>query len=247
MIKLFRNIRKNLLNEGKTSKYFKYAIGEIILVVIGILIALSINNWNQNRINETKLKSYLTELVKDLKNDTLNIRISINRAQKSNIKNKAFLAIKDYNAIPIDSLEKSLETFYSDIRFSSSTFQKIESSGITNFGEYENLIEELKIYYNFIIPSNLSFEGTHNRAVDNEDNYWRYNQNHYEFTYDEELATYQSKEDAKRELVKSLQSPIARNILKINYRRNKNSIKRLKKLNNYIINLIETTESKLND
>ena len=44
MIKFFRNIRKNLLMENKTSKYFKYAIGEIILVVIGILIALQINN-----------------------------------------------------------------------------------------------------------------------------------------------------------------------------------------------------------
>jgi hypothetical protein len=51
MIKLFRNIRKNLLNEGRTTKYFKYAIGEIILVVIGILIALQINDWNQKRLN----------------------------------------------------------------------------------------------------------------------------------------------------------------------------------------------------
>lgn len=50
MIKLFRNIRQNLLNEGKTSKYIKYVIGEIILVVIGILIALQVSNWNQNRI-----------------------------------------------------------------------------------------------------------------------------------------------------------------------------------------------------
>lgn len=49
MIKFFRRIRQNLLNEGKTSKYFKYAIGEIILVVIGILIALQINNWNEHR------------------------------------------------------------------------------------------------------------------------------------------------------------------------------------------------------
>ncbi|MBK8633970.1 MAG: hypothetical protein IPN72_10580 [Saprospiraceae bacterium] len=47
MIKLFRNIRQSLLAEGKTSKYLKYAIGEIILVVIGILIALSINTWNK--------------------------------------------------------------------------------------------------------------------------------------------------------------------------------------------------------
>jgi hypothetical protein len=53
MINFFRKIRKNLLMENKTGKYFKYAIGEIILVVIGILIALSINNWNENR----KLKS----------------------------------------------------------------------------------------------------------------------------------------------------------------------------------------------
>ena len=52
MIKLFRRIRKNLLFEGKTGKYLKYAIGEIVLVVIGILIALSIHNWNEKRIEK---------------------------------------------------------------------------------------------------------------------------------------------------------------------------------------------------
>jgi len=49
MIKFFRHIRHNLMETGKTSKYLKYAIGEIVLVVIGILIALSINNWNESR------------------------------------------------------------------------------------------------------------------------------------------------------------------------------------------------------
>ncbi len=44
MINYLRNIRKTLLKDGKTNRYFKYAIGEIVLVVIGILIALSINN-----------------------------------------------------------------------------------------------------------------------------------------------------------------------------------------------------------
>lgn len=48
MIKIFRNIRKNLLKEGKTTKYFKYAIGEIILVVIGILIAPSKSAFNND-------------------------------------------------------------------------------------------------------------------------------------------------------------------------------------------------------
>ncbi len=62
MIKLFRNIRQNLLNEGKTSKYLKYAIGEIVLVVIGILIALQANNWNENRISYTKKEKLLHAL-----------------------------------------------------------------------------------------------------------------------------------------------------------------------------------------
>ena len=60
MIKFFRKIRQNLIMENKKGKYFKYAIGEIILVVVGILIALSINNWNEKRkvvqdIEETKI------------------------------------------------------------------------------------------------------------------------------------------------------------------------------------------------
>lgn len=71
MIKFFRNIRKSLVNEGKTSKYLKYAIGEIVLVVIGILIALQINNWNQERLNKnfeiTMLKQLKTALKSDLR------------------------------------------------------------------------------------------------------------------------------------------------------------------------------------
>jgi len=64
MIKFFRRIRQKLLSENKFSKYFIYAIGEIVLVVIGILIALSINNWNQQRIalNEEKV---LLNILKD--------------------------------------------------------------------------------------------------------------------------------------------------------------------------------------
>lgn len=69
MIKLFRNIRKNLLIEDKTSKYLKYAIGEIVLVVIGILIALQINNWNQNRIENEALRGYLKNIKSNIKND----------------------------------------------------------------------------------------------------------------------------------------------------------------------------------
>ena len=67
MIKLFRNIRKKLVAEKpsaqRTTNYLKYAIGEIVLVVIGILIALTINNWNENRIAALQETSYLKSLI----------------------------------------------------------------------------------------------------------------------------------------------------------------------------------------
>lgn len=95
MIKFFRKIRQNLLSEGKTGKYIKYAIGEIVLVVIGILIALQINNWNENRkeaiIERESYENLLTSLTKDslelakiirLQNQSL---VDQNRFIKSNL------------------------------------------------------------------------------------------------------------------------------------------------------------------
>jgi len=62
MIKFFRHIRQNLIMENKTSKYLKYAIGEIVLVVIGILIALQINNWNQKRLDNIERHGILKNM-----------------------------------------------------------------------------------------------------------------------------------------------------------------------------------------
>jgi hypothetical protein len=59
-------MRKTLIPENKFGRYFFYAIGEIVLVVIGILIALSINNWNQNRLNKNEEHKYLAELKKEI-------------------------------------------------------------------------------------------------------------------------------------------------------------------------------------
>ena len=69
MIKFFRKIRQNLLMENKTEKYFKYAIGEIVLVVIGILIALQVSNWNKLRVEQNIMNAYYTKLVTTLKTD----------------------------------------------------------------------------------------------------------------------------------------------------------------------------------
>ena len=66
MIKFFRKIRQQLLTENKLSKYLLYAIGEIILVIIGILIALQINNWKDKRIEIRELEVALHAMIDEL-------------------------------------------------------------------------------------------------------------------------------------------------------------------------------------
>ena len=86
MIKLFRNIRQNLLMENKTGKYFKYAIGEIVLVVIGILIALQINNWNEHKKEQAFEKEILEQIRVNLIKDKLtleDIRVNFKNALSS--------------------------------------------------------------------------------------------------------------------------------------------------------------------
>ncbi len=71
MLFLFRKLRKSEMQKKSFVKYFKYAIGEIILVVVGILIALQINNWNSSRIQQNKEQSYLKEIQNSLYKDSL--------------------------------------------------------------------------------------------------------------------------------------------------------------------------------
>ncbi len=73
MIKFFRHIRKSLLEQNKMGKYFKYAIGEIILVMIGILLALQVNNWNNNRIAQNEEKEVIAKLHNDFLENKKNL------------------------------------------------------------------------------------------------------------------------------------------------------------------------------
>ena len=98
MIKFFRTIRQNLIMENKTGKYFKYAIGEIVLVVIGILIALQINNWNEAQKAKANTVTYVNNLLNDLIKDTLMYSFHINdtklKFQNSKLLNEYINGIK---------------------------------------------------------------------------------------------------------------------------------------------------------
>ncbi|MCB0461551.1 MAG: hypothetical protein KDC81_02495 [Flavobacteriaceae bacterium] len=142
MIKFFRNIRKQLLGEGKTSKYFKYAVGEIQLVVIGILIALQINNWNENRKLESSKHKLLLALKKELVNNKNAMDDYLLEMHKSNAKfNKVLLySVGQYN-IPTDSLKYYLSNMVYGRTLS--LLNSVQEEAI-NSGKFELLNDSLK-------------------------------------------------------------------------------------------------------
>ena len=77
MIKFFRKIRYELMEKNKTGKYFKYAIGEIVLVVIGILIALQLNNLNEERKNARDLRPALQALQSEIQENIFYLNTQI--------------------------------------------------------------------------------------------------------------------------------------------------------------------------
>ena len=110
MIKFFRKIRFDLMEKNKTGKYLKYAIGEIVLVVIGILIAVSINNWNENRINSLSESLLLKEINTEFKFNKVElestVRAYVRIRDQCNYLRKSFPIVP--SEIDKDSLSKAL-------------------------------------------------------------------------------------------------------------------------------------------
>lgn len=78
MLPFFRKIRWRLARDNQFFKYSRYAIGEIVLVVIGILIALQINNWNEDKVRDDNLRIYMNNMIRDLNSDIRSLAINGN-------------------------------------------------------------------------------------------------------------------------------------------------------------------------
>ena len=151
MIKFFRKIRQKLLSENKTGKYFKYAFGEILLVVVGILIALSINNWNENKQNSTKEQKYLLGLKNDLANQ---INILKERKQFYDfIINRGESILVDFSAKgklqAIDSINTKLSVMMYALSYPNikTTFNELNTTGQINLIQKDSLRSKIIKYY----------------------------------------------------------------------------------------------------
>ena len=143
MIKFFRNIRQNLLMKNQIGKYYKYAFGEIVLVVIGILIALSINNWNEGRKNEIKQSILIKNIIEDLRLDSIHINKSL-----SEVENQKSL-VDDLIAKSLNKEKKLNYKLIGLLRFSSDfrpISQKNHSVSVSNLDD-DYIREVLQSYF----------------------------------------------------------------------------------------------------
>ena len=163
MVKIFRNIRQKLAAENKVMAYLRYAIGEILLVVIGILIALQVNNWNELRKQNIAEIEFIEGVKKDLKQDKQYIELVLKqmnpRIDAFNLLNNDELSkthIKNINAV--DSLLRIYfspgeRTFYPV----SGSFQSAVSGNELNNYKNKDIIGSIVKLYN----------STYSRLIDN--------------------------------------------------------------------------------
>ncbi len=153
MIKFFRKIRRNLLSEGKTGKYFKYAIGEIVLVVIGILIALQINTWNESRKQKQIEKQVLKSLFQEIEKDKAALKKIDNQYNRDLRQITYFRNIywkEQHNMADALALNNFRGFFNRDVNPNRITYDEMISTGKLYYLSKQNLVNKIINYYELI-------------------------------------------------------------------------------------------------
>ena len=165
MIKFFRHIRQNFIKEGKTANYLKYAIGEIVLVVIGILIALQINNWNEGNKEKIKIHTNILSILDDIKEDSIAIHNLMNILSQQKHSAAHIVPIMESKTKVIqDSLKFILDfntlTGTPIITQRNNTWQLLTSSGQLSEFPDKTLLKLLQDYYYDYNYLNTNFSNT---------------------------------------------------------------------------------------
>lgn len=163
MLKFFRTIRKKLIEEDNIRKYLVYAIGEILLVVIGILIALQVNNWNQNRLDSAAAANAQVRMLDDLYNELAVIEASL--LYLNTVKNYASRAISVFESGELQDGQSS-DSFLIDLYQASqmyeasqskSTYLELLASGKIEFIEDDALRSSIIGYYTYDWSNSIVF------------------------------------------------------------------------------------------
>ena len=224
MLPFFRKIRWRLAQDNQFLKYSRYAIGEIVLVVIGILIALQINNWNEAKKEHQLFLSNLRSMRNDLISDTLSFNKYIEFQEQSSQLKEILLREDSYDEYTLDSLIILIQPFTDVNKINTKTYEKIDWSSVKKEESLDNLVSDIQNYY-------IVRKSTHDANVEwdvtfalKEAEYW-YFHNSFEQSYLESVDIHipYLSSDAQRlsDLKEELQTVKVRNLIRMAiYRKN---------------------------
>jgi len=153
VFRLFRKIREEILLGKKTRRYAGYAAGELVLVVLGILIALQINNWNEERIEQQQIADYAHALIKDLERDLAMIEIIKTEIDVLIEKIDTLAAYVESGSIEemrnIDLYYLMRAPFYRPYAWNRTALEQIKSSGALRQMKNQELAEKISAYEAF--------------------------------------------------------------------------------------------------
>ncbi len=158
MIRFFRQIRQSLIMPDNIRRYLLYALGEILLVVIGILIALQVNNWNEKRHNENSRRNYTQSLINDIAQDTTMLTYLSGRAKTDSLLIRSFekrLKDSDFN---YDTLQYILRYDFDPFVYRNFTMNSATLNTIISTGAIAYYPEELAKYLSELQRGYLNIE-----------------------------------------------------------------------------------------
>ena len=155
MSKFFRKIREKLLSESVISKYLIYAVGEIILVVFGILIALQINDYHQKSLNKKQEIYILKRFTQDLSNDISQLKVNIKRTniQLASLDSIVDILDKNGNISKFFSLQRSIHNIHT-FESNQGTYDENISSGKLQLITNDIIREYIFNYYREVTKYN---------------------------------------------------------------------------------------------
>ena len=215
------------IKRDSLKKYLLYAIGEILLIAIGVLLAIQFNNWNDKRKSNIQALEHLQGIGEDLKMDTLFLGM-IARMSKDELYLLANRLNKSsYESLPLDTLNSYvINSFITEYKINNKSYQKILNLGLPKVSKNAALESHLDVYYNSLGTRLKTFIDYDYDQTNFEHEFWFYDQNMAEMFLapTDPFPFTQTENERKKGLINLFNSVKARNYMRSEYYRTEQMI-----------------------
>lgn len=211
---MFKKLKQELISDNRIGKYLMYALGEIILIVVGILVAMNLDDWNDNQKDISRNKAFIKEIHFDLRRDTAIFGDEIRKIDKIAQYKQLLLDKDSLQMVESDAIISILTAGYHNIKMNEGSYVKMKESGIAPVDQYDKLFKQINSYYIFnktYLENRNAWEmGLYERDMDQ----WLF-QDKFEIKIGNATTDLQEEKLKRKNLIEMLHSPKGRNVLKM--------------------------------